>query len=321
LTVRAIQIERELRALCRGRGVQANDLADRLGPALRTVCSVEGDDDATARLNLIECLDAALEALPDDLRAAAAAALAIRQETRDQKVLNDRVTWLTGHLRVSDRTVRRRIDDALHRLAGEVVANFERKRRAQMDPDRGWYISRFKTLLVLDQSVPFALEEREIVPTIDNLTEIIHRTSIPRDLQADDLTLDVYVELQYGGSLRPHRSSGSLFEYVLTLPRPLHKGERHEYAVRVRIPPGQPMVPHYICVPVRRHDSFELRIRFDPAEPPVKVWRVAGAVGREIDDARATNELLRPDRFGEVHATFTDLRMGFGYGIQWIASR
>lgn len=60
------------------------------------------------------------------------------------------------------------------------------------------------------------------------------------------------------------------FENVIALPRPPRAGERHEYGLRLRIPDGQLMNSHYLHVPRRRSDHFELRIRF--GDPLPQSW-------------------------------------------------
>jgi hypothetical protein len=104
---------------------------------------------------------------------------------------------------------------------------------------------------------------------------------------------------------------------VIVLPRPLRAGERHEYSIRLRIPPGQRMASHFLHVPFRRSDHFELRVRFDSQRPPGTVWLLRDAPTAMIYQREPEAQTMVPDRFGEVHASFRDMRPGLGYGVRW----
>lgn len=182
----------------------------------------------------------------------------------------------------------------------------------------GWYIESFTALLRLNTEPVEALERRLIVATTDGLTELATSVSVPRhpDDASGEHGLDS--ELLYGGSLELREQPyESYFRNVIVLPRSLRQGERHEYALRLRIPPGQRMAPHYVYVPFRPSEDFDLRIRFPLRRPPRAVWVLRGAPTAVIYEGKPTAETIFPDRFGEVHVSFRALRLGFGYGLCW----
>jgi hypothetical protein len=78
------------------------------------------------------------------------------------------------------------------------------------------------------------------------------------------------------------------------------------------------MASHYVHVPFRRSDAFELRVRFDPDHPPAALWSVTGVPTTTIYERRPPSDTLVPDRFGEVRVTYRSLRIGFGYGLCWL---
>jgi hypothetical protein len=78
------------------------------------------------------------------------------------------------------------------------------------------------------------------------------------------------------------------------------------------------MASHYVHVPFRRSESFELTIRFDPERLPRAIWMVSEVPTTVIYERRPTADLLEPDRFGEVHVKFSGLRTGLGYGVCWL---
>lgn len=189
---------------------------------------------------------------------------------------------------------------------------------AQDQPDGGWFIESFTALLRLDAEPIEAWEQRRIVATTDGVGELVTSVSVPRHPGAPDQPHDLESELLYGGHIRARQQPyDGYFENVIVLPRPLRAGERHEYGMRLRIPAGQLMTSHYVHVPRRRSDHFELRIRFGDARPPESAWVVRAAPPPAIYRREPTAELLTPDRFGDVSVRFSDLRPGLGYGVCW----
>jgi hypothetical protein len=59
-----------------------------------------------------------------------------------------------------------------------------------------------------------------------------------------------------------------------------------------------------------------VRVRFGDRVPR-RVWRIDGIPPRAIDDFDPRDQLLTPDRLGEVAAAFSGLRQGLSYGIRW----
>ena len=171
----------------------------------------------------------------------------------------------------------------------------------------------------MDKPTPECMDRRWIVAEDDGLDEIEVSLTLPPFGDADqDDALDLRAEAYFGVTLvRKERRAANRFVFSLVLPRPLAAGQEHQYSLITRLPANQPMRQHYVFFPERRCDDFDLRLRFDLDNPPVKVWRVAEAFHREIDlpvDGRPT---LPVDRIGEAHLTFEHLRPGHGYGARW----
>lgn len=182
----------------------------------------------------------------------------------------------------------------------------------------GWYVESFSALLRLDTEPIEALEQRIIVATSDGLSELATSVSVPRHSTDVEHEHGLESELLYGGSLEVREQPyESYFRNVIVLPRPLSRGERHRYALRLRIPPGQRMAPHYVYVPFNRSDQFELRVRFDPRHLPRAIWMLQGAPTAVIYERGPAPQTLVPDRFGEVHVAFHAPRQGLGYGVCW----
>jgi hypothetical protein len=308
-------LEAELKQLCKGQGVWSDDLRRRIGTRLRARCGIDADDnDATARFKLTRIIGAAAAALPETLRGAAFVALAVHPDTRDLRFLVHRTAWLAERHGYTERTARRRVDGAMRQLAAELGR--DAAPAGPLDQDVGWYVESLAVRMTVDRTSPHAVEDRRIVSTIDGLYEIIHRVNLPFcNAAAGDRRLEF--EVLHGGTARLVKSTGSHFSYAVSLPAGLNVGDRHEYRILSRVSDGRSMAAQYLCVPLRRHDFFDLRIQFDVKDPPAKIWQVDAAPPRVVDDRVATEPALVPDRVGVVHLEFRNLRVGFGYGVQW----
>lgn len=310
------QITRELKHLRKGRGVPADQLHLRVGPNLQALCDIQTDDGfGTWREKLASHLTEAAKRLPEDVQLAVLVGLGLHPEA-NQRFLEDRLVWLSERLGCATRTATRRLDEALTLLAEELVKSAGPRTAAETG--EGWYVESFKALLRMDIDPPEAIEERVLVTTVDGLVELDLATSLPRhpDDVGDKHQLDA--ELLYGGKIQlTEQPFESLFRYVLALPEPRQAGQRHTYALKLRPPPGQLMAPHYVHVPLRRSDAFDLRIRFDLANLPRRIWRLDEVPTAVIYDRKPGPDLLTPDRFGEIYTEFRNLRQGHGYGVCW----
>lgn len=310
----------ELKGLRRGRAIYSPDVSDRVGDRLREVCGIDRSDlPGVVRDKLARKLGDLAGTLPDELGVATAAALAIHPKAR-HLLLQDRLRWLAEHLCRDGRTARRRVDEGFARLA-EAAARAERPVRVLPDgAGPGWHVSRLEAVLRLDLPRPLAHERRTVVAERDGIAEIGLGVTLPRE-HGDLGTPEVTVDVDFGGTLiRRHRLSDSRFQCVLALPAPLLTGQAHEFGVTIGVPDNQALRPHYVFTPARRCDEFDLRVRFDRSRLPATVRRVEHSFHRELDDPAQFGEVLTPDGAGEVRGVFSDLVVGFGYGLRWTAS-
>lgn len=182
----------------------------------------------------------------------------------------------------------------------------------------GWFVESFTALLRLDADPVEAIEFRSVIATADDVAELVTSLSVPRHPEDSEQAHDLQSELLYGGSLeRRLQPYDSYFQNVIVLPRPLRNGERHDYVIRHRIPPGQRMATHYVHVPYRRSDGFDLRVRFPVGDVPDEVRVLRDAPTAAIYGQGPSAETCVPDRFGELRVSFANLRPGLGYGISW----
>lgn len=311
-----VTLTEELKRLRKGRGVHAPNIAARVGPGLRQLCGIRADDGpGVVRDRVSARLRELAGRLPVDLRMALLVQLGLH-EVAVQPQLGERLDWLASQIARDTRTARRRADLACERLAE--VASAPPLEAAPPESGEGWYVRRFVAIVQLDGNTPEVTETRTVVATRDGVTELDTDFSVPRD-PADRRSMhDLGVSLLYGGRLvRRERRSASHFDISVDLPAALEAGQRHEYALRLRVPAGQLVRPHYVYIPRRRCDLFEMRLRFGPERIPRRLWRITESPLRVIDDGESSGEPLLPDASGEIHQVFRGPRLGFAYGVQW----
>jgi transcriptional regulator with XRE-family HTH domain len=320
-TSSVVDIAAELKTLRKGRGLRGSRLDEKLGPTLRAVCLVgDADTPEDVRRKVTERLEDLAIGLPEDLRIAALAALGTHGDAR-HPLYRERVLWVAAQLRRDERTARRRIDEAIERLAERSAAlhtNADAITRTPAD----WYTNELRVSLVLDQPAVEAFEQRRIVAQRDNLDQIDLGLAGHAVRQQSGVTTHwVAVDVIYGGTLIGRRETpedGKVL-FSLALPRPLQLNEEHEFSLRFRVLDANSFRPHYVCVPRSRCDVFDLRIRFDKVDSPRRVRRLAEAFHRDVMDPLC-GESVTVDPAGEIHLTFHQLRPGLAYGAGWGAA-
>jgi len=310
------EIAAEIQALRKNRAF-SGDVSAKVGPVL---LELAGGDPRQANDKLGRELRALAGRLTDEMRTAILAALALHEDTRGMTTYSQRRRWLADtKLARGDRTAERRIEEAQRLLAQEIAAELER-RHGQADPaDDGWYIDRFSAVFMLDGDAPEAIEQRRIVATRRQLTELTIVLDTPRE--SGQRRLGLTADVTSGGTLlRAEPLSRNRTRYVIGLPRPLQPDETHEYEMHIRVAPDEPMRDYYVFRPERRCDAFDLRVRFDRHRPPRWVRRVTAEdvhVYYPYEGVPAPLERISVDGTGEARASFPQPRQHLGYGLQW----
>ncbi|MDT3438254.1 MULTISPECIES: hypothetical protein [unclassified Pseudofrankia] len=324
----------ELRSLARGRGLRSANLDARTGPLLRRYAALGDLSGGPLRSRMVSWLGEWLGALPEDLRLVAGVSLGVDPRA-GHRLLTERLSWLAVEFERDPRTLRRRGQEAFRLLAEMIIAGGgqngggqvrggqeARRREAAAAPDpaggtAGWYVERVWALMRLDAPTPELLESRRIVAVEDGLREVALSMSLPRPPDAPPSPRDLGVDVMFGGRIvRVDRRGDTLFSPVLRLPHPLGAEERHEFGCVWRVPPGQPMVPHYAMNPTIRCDALDLRVRFPEGAEP-KVHRLDGLPLRAVEDLAIDLPVVPLDGAGEVSARFGHLGLGLSYGLRW----
>jgi len=309
------ELTRDFIVLRRGRGLHRAAVHDLIGSAVARWADIPlGCSTAEVR----RLVNAAVAQVPDaDLlaeeRRVVLVALALDRELQ-AATLSSRTELLATEFRWSERTARRRIDDAFAKLA-QVAA----RRIDPSDPERGWAVRQLRALVRLDRHTPEVVEERTIVATRDAVSQIVARFSVPRRPDGADIDREVHAEIQHGARIVARNRLGpSHFRYLLELPRPLARNEEHTYSIVFQVRDGQPISDHYVFNPLISCSMFETRVRFDASRRPVAVWRTERASPRTLPHHGVPDgPLLALDGADEVMARFDRPEQGFSYGVCW----
>jgi hypothetical protein len=311
------ELNAELRALRKGRGVHSPDLDLRLGPHLRALCHIDAKDDLEQiRDKVSRELERLCGDLPQDLSLAARVAFGLDTAVQ-YPFMADRVAYLAHHINRDSRTVRRRMDMAINRITEATLR--ESPLLGSSTISRGeWYVERCETVLRMDTSSPEAWESRQIVVTTDAVDSIELPFSVPREPGTGADRHDLQVEIVHGGIIESRRrATTTRFDLRLRLPKILRAGDRHDYTMLYRIPEGQIMSPRYVYIPVRPCQHFKLRVRFSLDTIPENIWEISEELPRDIDDDSPARSVLFTDSQGEVAVEFHGLQPGYGYGLRW----
>jgi hypothetical protein len=300
------ELVQELKTLRKGRALFAGSIEDRVGPSLRTACAItDGDGLLAIRQKVANRLAELADQLPDDLRLVTRAAFAIEVEAR-HSLYQERVRWAAMKSDRDPRTVRRRVDEAITQMA-EIAMGGQRSHT--LAPANHWHTTELRLAVALDRPEPEALEQRRIVADQDGIRELDLAVSPP--VASRDLETTVF----YGGTLRDRgMESSDRVGFTLVLPRPLRRGESHDFAVRFRLPSVR---PYMVCVPRHPCDLFDLRVRFARDRVPPRVWTLHGSFQRDVTDPTCHGSQHAVDQTGEIHMRFRHLTPGLAYGARW----
>jgi hypothetical protein len=308
----------ELKAFRKGRAAQHPHFVQRLGSRLRRLTGItEADPVPAARTKLREWVEACMRDQPADLLLAATVGFALHPEAR-QETLVERQQWLARQRDFHPRTARRRMDEALDAILVAVRDSAGTPAPGAAGSD--WRVCSLEAVLRLTTDGPTLMERRVIEFAATEVDEITGRLSVPRARGTMSAPTGLLVETLFGVQIvNREQPSDDHYQYRLRLPRQFRAGERHEYAMTFQIPAGQRMASHYVMQPLTPCDEFTLVVRFDADHAPGAVWVLDEVAPRVVDSDRPSGTLVAPDRLGELHRTFSNLRQGFAYGIKWRA--
>ncbi|WP_430784728.1 hypothetical protein [Actinoplanes sp. G11-F43] len=302
----------ELKKLRRGRGVDRRDLGRYIGPEIRRRCRLAaGEKEIRIRPAVVAMLADLTAGLAPDLQRAAQLAFGLDRDFR-LATLADRESRLADLQRVSVRTARRRMNDALAAMA---LAGDDAPEPAEGPAaGSGWRVSSLRALFRLDTGTPELYEMRTVTATreIDEITIRIGLPEAPAGVGPPE------VDVLFGARIRAveHRDGGNSQKVVLELPERMFPGDEHELWLRVVLPPGQPTWSHYAIVPLDPCESGMVRVRFG-AEPPKEVWLIDEVPYPDLGERPDGRQVLEPSALGEVVREFHGLREGYGYGVAW----
>jgi hypothetical protein len=309
-------LDKELAALCRGRGLQDPKILDRLGPTVREALGIRYSDDAAEQRRQLQVgLYEAARSLPPDLRTVFIHAMGF--DPAGAAYIGDRLEIAGKRLDRDTRTVRRRLTQARHHVAENLASLLRRAASNNRYVGTGWLVDSLHSLFRLDLPAPRLTESREIIATVEGLDSITANVSLPSPPPpADPPMLEVVAE--DGCTVASaEQVSASHWRYELALPVPLHRGERHHYVVTFVTSSLGYVRPYYVLVPFFDVRAFSAEVHF--GSPPVSrhAWRLDGVPPAVIEDSPATAPDFDTEKSPVIRVEFMRARPGLCYGLHW----
>ncbi len=284
------QLVSELKVLRRSRGVNAKEINERIGDALRMTCGIADQDGAAdIRRKLRRRLSQLAGQLPWDLKVLAQAAFGLVPEAH-HAFYGERLDWAATHINRQERTLRRRADEAVRQLAELAAAELP------LSGTSGWHTETLRALCDLAAPGPEIFQFHTIVADQDELSEIDVFDSVgePRVL--------------FGGRL--------LNRSTLIFPEPLRRRDRHEFGLSFR--PRAAIEPHFVSIVRQPCAQLEMRVKFAAADVPSRVWLLAGVAPTELADPARRGAAVLVDAAAELRVRFTAPVPGLAYGVGWV---
>ncbi|TQM85280.1 hypothetical protein FHX81_7759 [Saccharothrix saharensis] len=298
----------ELRAMRRGLGIHDARLPARMGSTAKRVFAVtDADSTTTVRWKVTGALEKALVRLLTHERGILTAAFNLSAEN---VLYRHRVEQYGKESGVGERTARRWADRSTEILAQVLLDTGVPGVRSTLWTDH------LAMTLALDRSRAELLEVRRIV-TAEDVSEIPLSLHVA-GLSSGDLARHASFEVFHGGSLRiVGPESSSRLGLALKLPRILHAGEAHEYAMLVRLPARYAPAAHFVYVPPHTCTRVEIRVRFPHDAVPRGLTSIIDVHHQDVDDPAAGGVAVDMNDASEVHVEFAHPTPGLASGIRW----
>ncbi|MBT2208726.1 hypothetical protein [Actinomadura sp. NEAU-AAG7] len=301
----------ELKKLRKGFGLDDPSALTRIGPGLRLVAGVaDGDTDGTTRTKVKTFLRQSATTL--SAQEARAITLGFALDGSDGKRLESRLMRLALETGRDLRTVRRRLDATLQKVAEQSCAS--------MSPDvldraaEPWHLERLGTHVRLGSPSSEIREVRRVVSHRNGLHEVVFSYSAGgQSADSAEMSIDV---LRGGVRAAHERCSATRTRVHVELPRPVKRSEAHEVTLKIV---ARMSVPYYVCTPRYRCGRFDLTIDFSETSLPDRLWLVEDELPLEAGDPERARIPVHLDGTGRATVSFTHLSANRSYGLAWSA--
>jgi hypothetical protein len=305
-------LAKAVRRLCKGEGARIPSRWRRVDLHVAHVCGItECDLPGQMPRKLAHAVDRLLPDHPGE-KELLLTALGLDPAAR-QDSLEVRLDQLVRKRFLSDRTMRRRLDDAIDVFVRAAVAE---ERASAAAGDVCYMVDNFDATAAFDGDKIRVIERRKIRSTKDQLCVVTCWLGVLQaPLEEDEPAFRV--ELVSGGlRCEVSRQPGAV-EVRIELAQPLDAGQMHEFEISYELPLSQLRGPYYVVQPVTPFGTVSLAIRFDPRRVPIRAWRIDGVMPPQVDSYPADGGELLLDPSACVRATFRDVHPGRAYGIGW----
>lgn len=291
----------DLARLHRGRGLRSPALAEALGPTLRTTLGI--DDARPGPQAVLEQLQAAIAALPQDLQVVFLHGLGVRSS---EPFLKERVDAAAKILHVTPRTVRRRLSEA-----NDLVA------RSLRDPSlTGATVLPVRHLshqvtTDLRRPVIRLTSAKTVLRRRDGEITMVERFGAPGHHGSDPPRLTVGGADLFG--LAP--VSGSVWEARVRLPEG-DAGTKVAYSLTVEQADSDQLGPFTVVVPMQLLNQCSITVHFGDAHPVSDVREVRDALPVTLYERPVSRAELAPGP-PSVSMTVDRPQVGLAFGYAW----
>lgn len=316
-SLRAADIDADLRHLRKGAGVNRPDLIVALGGHLRAVIGRLTDLEAPdARMRILAIFRTAAGAIADlEIRDMFLATMGV---TDTRSLLTAREEALAKKYRCSAKTISRRAaQDGCPLVAEEMLRMSNSERQFVPGEVGGWVVDSMSSIAMLGRTRPKLVGSYHITSRADGLSQLVSRLSVPQPAGA---RLDVApsVSAPAGGEIiAVERLTISTWQYRLRLNETLMRGDTADFSVAVTLPSISYMRPYNVLVPLRRHEHFKCVVDFGEDTEVEAAWVLNGLPPAAAEDDQWLGAVVDPRQQHVVEHDFFKVQAGCVYGLRW----
>lgn len=278
------------------------EFSPRLADALHVDSSLP---QGTAQEHIRRKLVATADQLDPPLRTAFLAVAGLRPDAPPST--GERLAHAARLLSTSERTARRRFDDAAEQIVAILLSTSQRSILAEID----YSFVHARTRVDLRDATPYIINERTISARSDGIDHVDERIGLPR-FTGDSLQ----IRALEGCRVEQVAQVGlGMWSLRLSFPRPLRVGDRHSFATSIQLPSQDALDPIVGFLPHTTSYDASVELRFGDRRPTA-VERFVSPPLIDTNTTFADSELITPVE-ARHDFTFSRMQPGLGYGVRW----
>lgn len=219
----------------------------------------------------------------------------------------ERLAQAAGQLRVSERTARRRFEEATEQIVPILLSTGHRSVLPEID----YSFVHVRTRFDLRDETPYIVNERTISVRSDGIDHVDERIGLPR-FNGDNLL----VRALEGCKVDHARKVGmGIWDVRLSFPRRLRTGDRHSFATSFELPGRDALDPIAGFLPHTVSYDASVELLFGDRRPAA-LERFVSPPLMDSSTSLPDSELIEPVQAHHDFA-FNKMQPGLCYGVRW----